>query len=825
MNSELLALLRSVPELIASSAFARGLVNLTLLTGLGLAAVAWPWRLSAAVRHRIAIATLLGALAIPAASFWMPSVRMPVLPPDWTAHPASVPALETATPAHPTLAHPTHATVDARVSESIESDRSTGLADTEAALAASPPAPASGWPLDANATLTFLLALPAVVLIARLARSLFAAHQLVRRSRASEHPSLQLELRNACERLGIRRSIELRESAELTVPVLYGMERARLLLPPSVLEWSAERRRAVLLHELAHVARRDTLSLLFTRLATALLWFHPLVWAMARHARMAAEQACDDVVLASGELASRYAEDLLAIARAADREGPADAVAPAFARRSTLERRLVAILTPAAPRGPATARATLSIGALAALLVGGLGSARVVAAPEPSTLPPRAAATSQPPFSGASSATELVASAFAPETSSDMARASSEPLASNEPLAGLSEARKTSNLDEKEDWRTGEKWFKSATGHYNEKRYAAAASEYLHAASSGYRIETAYYNAACSFALNDDADNALDALEHALDAGFDRPDLIGSDDDLDAIRRQRRFTVLLERARSTDHALARLRELISDYEVLHSRRSRNPDDWSHTGVQLMRAGEPTRAAAAFASQFAIDSSSTALYNQACAWALAGRRLFALDALERAVLAGFGNARSIADDDDLESLRGDRRFQRLVELTKELELSETSDSRSDGSKGWRQALQRYERVVREHPDLGRAWFNLGFARLRAGDPAGSAAAYERTIALGYRLPTSMYNLACAAAAQNRGDDAIAWLERAERSGFESSKFALSDPDLDALRTDARFRRLLDRWRLADRLEDEAHQAEKQKLHELEKHKGR
>jgi len=73
--------------------------------------------------------------------------------------------------------------------------------------------------------------------------------------------------------------------------------------------------RAVLLHESAHVRRRDCLAKYVAQGARALLWWNPLAWMLAARLNHEQELACDDAVLAAGVPADTYANVLLDVAR------------------------------------------------------------------------------------------------------------------------------------------------------------------------------------------------------------------------------------------------------------------------------------------------------------------------------------------------------------------------------------------------------------------------------------------------------------------------------------------------------------------------------
>jgi len=178
--------------------------------------------------------------------------------------------------------------------------------------------------------------------------------RIVRRSAPTDGDDWQWLVEDAREAIGAEPRARIVISTEAAMPFTYGLLRPVIVLPESAEEWTTERRRSVLLHELAHVRRRDLLTNAVVQLACAVYWFHPLVRLAARRVRIEAERACDALVVAAGTRPSDYAGDLLEIARTM-RSSATAAVALAMARRSDFEGRLLAILSPDAGRNVLTA--------------------------------------------------------------------------------------------------------------------------------------------------------------------------------------------------------------------------------------------------------------------------------------------------------------------------------------------------------------------------------------------------------------------------------------------------------------------------------------
>src|SRR4029450_3001200 len=109
------------------------------------------------------------------------------------------------------------------------------------------------------------------------------------------------------------------------------------VIPETADAWTLERRRAVLLHELAHIERRDCLTQTLASLASAGYWIDPGAWWAAKRLQVEREFACDDRVLALGAGARDYAGHLLEIAYSLG-SGRTPALAVGSARRGQLAR-------------------------------------------------------------------------------------------------------------------------------------------------------------------------------------------------------------------------------------------------------------------------------------------------------------------------------------------------------------------------------------------------------------------------------------------------------------------------------------------------------
>lgn len=220
-------------------------------------------------------------------------------------------------------------------------------------------------------SILFLWALGVLFIVVKLLLGLARLAWVSAHSTPLVDESLAQMLSSQRRRLGITRHVKvLLSSNPASMPLTWGFLRPRILLPGGAIEWSPDRRRTVLSHELAHIARHDWLVQICGELTRAMYWFHPLVWFAAAKLRSESERACDDSVLNSGVDPSHYASHLLDLARTLKNAHRGWSTALAFARPTNLERRFIAMLNPNLKRGGISRRTglLLQVAALCLLL-------------------------------------------------------------------------------------------------------------------------------------------------------------------------------------------------------------------------------------------------------------------------------------------------------------------------------------------------------------------------------------------------------------------------------------------------------------------------
>jgi beta-lactamase regulating signal transducer with metallopeptidase domain len=118
---------------------------------------------------------------------------------------------------------------------------------------------------------------------------------------------------------GTKFNVQVKLTKNPMSPAVCGLLLPAILIPQSLAEnFSDEQLRAVLLHELIHLRRRDVWLNFVQALLQIFYWWHPFVWLANARIRRVREEAVDDaVMLALRDEAESYAPTLLEVAKLA----------------------------------------------------------------------------------------------------------------------------------------------------------------------------------------------------------------------------------------------------------------------------------------------------------------------------------------------------------------------------------------------------------------------------------------------------------------------------------------------------------------------------
>jgi beta-lactamase regulating signal transducer with metallopeptidase domain len=275
-----------------------------------------------------------------------------------------------------------------------------------------------------------------LLLLTRFVLGRMRLNGIVGKARRIEDSLWLAQVEDIASGMGIRSRILLLQSDEIDVPLTTGALHPKVILSPDYAEWLPLRRAAIIRHELAHIKRLDSITLLLAQITTAIYWFNPLVWLTTQAMRAERERACDDYVLAAGTKASQYAHELLEIATSLRQ--PELTAALAMARRSQLEGRVLAVLNPAVRRNSVSRRLILGVAALTLGVVLPLAAIQSTA-PSPQNSNGQAATPVSPAQPGAP-ATPGVSSASEPQEPRKAPAAPDNPAIPPNPQAEAPEA-------------------------------------------------------------------------------------------------------------------------------------------------------------------------------------------------------------------------------------------------------------------------------------------------------------------------------------------------------------------------------------------------
>ncbi len=168
---------------------------------------------------------------------------------------------------------------------------------------------------------------------------------LIASAEAVECAIVLKQLSAHCRRLRVRRPPQLFQSSRACSPCLVGVLRPKIIVPAALLRTPKDALLdAVLLHELAHIRRRDLLWNWLPAVVELFFCFHPMMWWAKREWRVAQEIATDELALSSAKLnVASYAQSLVELVSTGPSASPAHLTVGVTETFSQLQRRIVAM--------------------------------------------------------------------------------------------------------------------------------------------------------------------------------------------------------------------------------------------------------------------------------------------------------------------------------------------------------------------------------------------------------------------------------------------------------------------------------------------------
>jgi beta-lactamase regulating signal transducer with metallopeptidase domain/biopolymer transport protein ExbD len=315
----------TLPEviLLAAAGIAAGSL---VLSAIGLVAAWTSRRRSLPMRHGLLLATLVVVALLPVLIPWLQSRGL-----GWDIRSERPDSRRTLAPLTATFRQSpdSSTTLELPTDGSLQGDGMT-VAEVMARYAGStaptarrstPAAPQHEFAVDVLRLSTPVGSIACLVWLAGSCLSLFRATRASRRLRrltqcaGPVREPLIAELLTECAKdAGLARIPALVSSNDATVPYVSGLWRPGVVLPLSLLSADEPTLRGILLHELAHIRRRDLWVGLVQRMVAAAYWWNPLVHRLNARLAEVREDLCDNYVLAHIPDPRDYAQTLVDLA-------------------------------------------------------------------------------------------------------------------------------------------------------------------------------------------------------------------------------------------------------------------------------------------------------------------------------------------------------------------------------------------------------------------------------------------------------------------------------------------------------------------------------
>lgn len=216
--------------------------------------------------------------------------------------------------------------------------------------------------------LLYAYLLPGGLLLLRIPIGVFAVLRISNRASAINDIKINEVARKLTDSLNLVRSVEIKQSREITSPFSCGILFPTVILPEQAENWSQSTLEDVLMHEFNHIKRLDWLTMLVCHIVTCVYWINPLCWIALSRVNEEAESSCDSAALAYGRKANSYAESLVYVARQSRDEHRL--LVQMMADKRLLPKRIKQILEEPLMPASATNKFRFQLVAMLAILIG-----------------------------------------------------------------------------------------------------------------------------------------------------------------------------------------------------------------------------------------------------------------------------------------------------------------------------------------------------------------------------------------------------------------------------------------------------------------------
>jgi len=237
-----------------------------------------------------------------------------------------------------------------KIAQNDSSDRTDNHLATTEVMREAPPQRA-GFLMVVTSTALLVWVAGAVLLLLRMSIAWIRLARILQRATPNSNDDVQAKFNDVLLVLQANGSApqyisqtQLLMSDQVSGPIATGLIRPRIVLPSNLIERVTDKQlRDILLHEAAHIARRDQWIVCLQNVVGSIFWAHPLVAMLNRRIAQAREEICDNHVLSETD-ASTYSRTLLALAELIASPKPMPGTVGLFGSHWKLESRVAGLL-------------------------------------------------------------------------------------------------------------------------------------------------------------------------------------------------------------------------------------------------------------------------------------------------------------------------------------------------------------------------------------------------------------------------------------------------------------------------------------------------